>query len=588
MSDTGTGIGLIHKQIVWNRLIAAVEEQAQTLIRTAFSPTVSEAGDLAAGVFDRQGRMLAQAVTGTPGHVNSMANGVQFFLQKYPLDGMREGDHYITNDPWLTSGHLHDITVVTPFFHGGRAVGLIANTCHVVDIGGRGFGPDGRSVFEEGLYIPVMKLARAGQVNEDLLEIIRENVRDPQSVEGDIFSFMAANEEGVRRVLAVMREFELPDLEGIGAYLIEASREATEKEIAKLPNGVFRNTIVIDGYDKQVELVATLTIKDGTIHVDYAGTAPASPFGINVVLNYTQAYTLFGLKCIIAPEIPNNFGSLAPFTFHAPEGCILNAKRPAPVSARHVTGHMLPDLIFGCLHQAIPGRVPAEGSSANWQPQFRGGRSALDTAQLETLGNHNLVDFDYITFHAGGTGGRPTADGLSATAFPSGVKNTPVEVSENRAPLVFWRKELRAESGGAGQWRGGLGQVMEVGGRDDIPFAVLAMFDRVSVAPKGRGLGSDGGAGRVRLASGALLRPKGQQTIPAGDRLTLEMPGGGGFGDPLDRDPALVALDVANDLVSPHSADVDYGVVIGPDGQADLAATGRLRAGRRARRGAAD
>ena len=588
MSESGTDIGLIHKQIVWNRLIAAVEEQAQTLIRTAFSPTVSEAGDLAAGVFDRQGHMLAQAVTGTPGHVNSMANGVQFFLKKYPIDGMLDGDHYVTNDPWLTSGHLHDITVVTPFFHRGRAVGVIANTCHVVDIGGRGFGPDGRSVFEEGLFIPVMKLARAGQINDDLLEIIRENVRDPQSVEGDIFAFMAANEEGARRVLAVLREFDLPDLEGIGAYIIEASREATKKLIAKLPNGVFRNNIVTDGYDKQVELVATLTIKDGTIHVDYTGTVQASPFGINVVLNYTQAYTLFGMKCIIAPEIPNNFGSLEPFSFHAPEGCILNAKRPAPVSARHVIGHMLPDLIFGCLHQAIPGRVPAEGSSANWQPQFRGGRSAIDTKQLETLGNHNLVDFDYITFHAGGTGGRPTADGMSATAFPSGVKNTPVEVSENRAPLVFWRKEFRAGSGGAGKWRGGLGQVMEVGGRDNIPFAVLAMFDRVSVPPKGRDRGTAGGAGKVRLGSGPLLRSKGQQTIPAGDRLTLEMPGGGGYGDPLEREPDLVALDVANGLITTKAAETDYGVVIGPDGQAERAASEGLRANHRASRQAAE
>ncbi|MBM3490671.1 MAG: hydantoinase B/oxoprolinase family protein [Alphaproteobacteria bacterium] len=588
MSANASDIGLIHKQIVWNRLIAAVEEQAQTLIRTAFSPTVSEAGDLAAGVFDRQGHMLAQAVTGTPGHVNSMANGVQFFLKKFPIDSMREGDHYITNDPWLTSGHLHDITVVTPFFHRGRAVGLIANTCHVVDIGGRGFGPDGRSVFEEGLFIPVMKLARAGQLNDDLFEIIRENVRDPQSVEGDIFSFMAANEEGARRALALMHEFDLPDLEGIGQYIIEASREATKKEIARLPNGVFRNNLVTDGYDKPVELMATLTIKDGTIHVDYTGTTPASPFGINVVLNYTQAYTLFGLKCIIAPEIPNNYGSLAPFSFHAPESCILNAKRPAPVSARHVIGHMLPDLIFGCLHQAMPGRVPAEGSSANWQPQFRGGRSAIDTRQLETLGNHDLVDFDYITFHAGGTGGRPTADGMSATAFPSGVKNTPVEVSENRAPLVFWRKELRAGSGGAGQWRGGLGQVMEVGGRDNIPFAVLAMFDRVSVPPKGRERGAAGAPGRVRLGSGPLLRPKGQQTIPAGDRLTLEMPGGGGFGDPLRREPALVALDVANGLISAEAAAGDYGVAIGPDGQAEQAASEALRASRRASRQAAE
>ncbi len=584
MSGTGN-IGLIQKQIIWNRLIAAVEEQAQTLIRTAFSPTVAEAGDLAACVFDRQGRMLAQAVTGTPGHVNSMANGVHHFLRKFPIDTMKDGDHYVTNDPWMTSGHLHDVTVVTPFFKHGRAVGLIANTSHVVDIGGRGFGPDGRSVFEEGLFLPVLKLAREGQVNEDLLAIIRENVRDPMMVEGDIFSFMAANEEGARRTLALMREFKLDDLEEIGHYLIDASREATRREIAKLPNGSFRNAIVTDGYDKPIELVATLIIKDGTIHVDYTGTAPVSPFGINVVLNYTQAYTLFGLKCIIAPEIPNNYGSLEPFTFHAPEGCILNARRPAPVSARHVIGHMLPDLIFGCLHQAIPGRVPAEGSATNWQPQLRGGRTAIDAEVLAQLDDSELPSFDYVTFHAGGTGGRPNADGMSATAFPSGVRNTPVEVTENRAPLVIWRKELREDSGGAGQYRGGLGQVMEIGGRDDMPFAVLAMFDRCSVAPGARDGGRPGAAGRVSLGvSGKTLRSKGQQTIPPSDRLKLEMPGGGGFGDPLERPVERVSSDVANGLVSASIAEADYGVMFKADGAVDQPATERLRAQRRASR----
>lgn len=576
-------LGPIQRNIVWNRLIAAVEEQAQTLIRTAFSTTVAEAGDLAACVFDREGRMLAQAVTGTPGHVNAMANCVRHFLRRHPIDTMRPGDHYVTNDPWMTSGHLHDVTVVTPFFLRGRPVGLIANTSHVVDIGGRGFGPDGRSVFEEGLFLPVMKLADAGRINEDLLAIVRENVRDPMMVEGDIYSFMAANEEGARRCLGVMDEFGLEDLEEIGAHIVDASREATRREIAKLPDGEFRNTITTDGYDRPIELVASLRIDQGRIHVDYTGSAPASPFGINVVLNYTQAYTLFGLKCIIAPEIPNNYGSLDPFSFHAPEGCILNARRPAPVSARHVIGHMLPDLIFGCLHQAIPGRVPAEGSASNWQPQLRGGSAGLDPEVLARADRRTLPDFEFITFHAGGTGGRPGADGMSATAFPSGVRNTPVEVSEHRAPLVFWRKELREDSGGAGRFRGGLGQTMEIGGRDDGAFAVLAMFDRCGVPPLGREGGSSGAAGRVSLGIGGQpLRPKGQQSIPPGDRLRLDMPGGGGFGDPLDRDPGSVAQDVVNGVVSREAATRDYGVVLDAQLGVDAAGTAGMRAKRRA------
>src|SRR6266404_7031675 len=233
----------IHTQIMWSRLIAVVEEQAHTMMRTAFSPPVREAGDLSAGVFDRQGRMLAQAVTGTPGHVNSMANAVKHFLDVYPLATMRPGDHYVTNDPWLTSGHLHDLTVVTPSFHAGQAVALLACTCHVVDIGGRGFGPDGRQVFEEGLFIPIMKLAREGRVNDDLLEIVRANVREPLQVEGDLYSYMASNDAGCDRLAAMMAEFRLASLEELADDIIGRSREATLAEIRSLTPGRYENRL---------------------------------------------------------------------------------------------------------------------------------------------------------------------------------------------------------------------------------------------------------------------------------------------------------------------------------------------------------
>src|ERR1700682_5728608 len=250
----------IHTQIMWNRLIAVVEEQAQTMLRTAFSTSVREAGDLSAGVFDRHGHMLAQAVTGTPGHVNSMANGVKYFLDVYPLAQMKPGDHYITNDPWLTSGHLHDITVVTPSFYRGEAVGLFANTIHVVDIGGLGLGPDGRQVFEEGLAIPIMPLAREGRMNEDLMRIVRANVREPLQVEGDIYALAACNDEGSRRLVEMMREFEINHLETLGNTIIESSRQATLDAIGKLPKGTWRNSVRMDGYDKPLLLNAAMTI----------------------------------------------------------------------------------------------------------------------------------------------------------------------------------------------------------------------------------------------------------------------------------------------------------------------------------------
>ena len=382
-------------------------------------------------LIDRQGRMLAQAVTGTPGHVNSMANAVKHFLDVYPLATMKPDDHFITNDPWLTSGHLHDITVVTPSFYRGEAVGLFANTIHVVDIGGLGMGPDGRQVYEEGLSIPIMPLAREGRMNEDLLRIVRANVREPMQVEGDIYACAASNDEGVKRLIEMMDEFEITNLDRLGDTIIEASREATLARIRALPKGTYRNRLTMDGYEKPLVLNAALTISDDGLHVDFDGTSPASSHGINVVYNYCLAYTAYGVKCLVAPDVPNNAGSLAPITVTAPEGCVLNVNRPWPVAARHTVGHMLPDAVFGCLHQAIAGGVPAEGASSLWNPQIFGGGSLVDGIGTDIDANA-LPAFSTVIFHCGGAGARPGKDGLSATAFPSGVRTIPVEADRER------------------------------------------------------------------------------------------------------------------------------------------------------------
>ena len=566
----------IHTQIMWNRLIAVVEEQAQTMLRTAFSTSVREAGDLSAGVFDRRGRMLAQAVTGTPGHVNSMANAVKYFLDAYPLAGMKPGDHYITNDPWLTSGHLHDITVVTPSFYRGQAVGLFANTIHVVDIGGLGMGPDGRQVFEEGLAIPIMPLAREGRMSEDLLRLVRANVREPLQVEGDIYACAACNDEGGRRLTDMMDEFEIANLDRLGDTIVEASREATLARIRTLPPGTYRNSMTMDGYDKPLVLNAALTISADGIHVDFAGTSPASGYGINVVFNYCLAYTAFGVKCLVAPEVPNNAGSLAPITVAAPEGCVLNAKRPWPVAARHTVGQMLPDVVAGCLHQAIAGGVPAEGASSLWNPQIFGGGSLVDEV-AEGTDTNTLPEFSTVIFHCGGAGARPGKDGLSATAFPSGVRTIPIEATESVAPVVFHRREFRDSSGGAGKFRGGLGQVIEIGGAGTTPVALLCNFERVKNPARGRDGGGPGGAGAVSLRSGRPIRPKGRQTVPPRDAIQLQLPGGGGFGDPRTRDPQAVRDDVLDGLITAAEARRDYGVAIDAGGAIDLAETERLR-----------
>ena len=581
LSRANTALSQIHMQIMWSRLIAVVEEQAQTLMRTAFSTPVREAGDLSAGGFDRDGNMLAQAVTGTPGHVNSMAAAVKHFLDAFPLDTMTEGDHYITNDPWLTCGHLHDLTVVSPTFLRGSPVGLFASTVHVVDIGGLGMGPDGRQVFEEGLAIPLMALARGGVMNEDLLRILRANVREPLQVEGDVYALAACNDEGSRRLVEMMDEFGIANLDRLGEHITETSRAATLEAIRGLRPGKYRNRVTMDGYDRPLTLAGEMTIGADGIHVDYSGTSPASAFGINVVMNYTLAYTAFGVKCLVAPEVPNNAGSLAPITASAPDGCLLNVKRPRAVAARHTVGHMLPDLVFGCLHQVMEGGVPAEGASSLWNPQIYGGADVIDELGGDDRppGVDEIAPFSTVIFHCGGTGARPGKDGLDVTAFPSGVRTIPVEATESVAPVMFRRREFREGSGGAGRFRGGLGQIIELGGADGMPVAMLCNFERINNPARGRDGGGLGAPGKVTLVSGKPIRSKGRQTVSGGDFIRLELPGGGGFGAPCERDPDQVAADVADGLITRETALSDYRVALAGDGAVDRGETSRLRAG---------
>ena len=373
---------------------------------------------------------------------------------------MFDGDVYLTNDPWEGTGHKHDITVVTPVFRDARLVGFFACTAHVTDIGGRGFGADANDVHEEGLAIPTMKFAEKGEVDRTLLAIIRANVREPDQLVGDIFALATCNGIGQRRHLEMMDEFGLDDLTGISDFILTNSRGATLERISALPPGSANGHMQIDGYDRPIDLKVKVTIEKDRIVTDWTGTSPVDRKGINVPLVYTKAYACYALKCAIAPEIPNNAASLAPFEITAPEGTIVNARPPAPVALRHVIGHMVPDTVYDALDKLLPGLVPAEGAGClcNFQVSLRPRTDAPappDASRAEVL-----------TFNSGGTGARPALDGMSATAFPSGVMTMPVEATEQVGPVIVWRKELRPDSGGAGQFRGGLGQHMEVGARE--------------------------------------------------------------------------------------------------------------------------
>lgn len=515
-------LGLSH-QLVWDRLLAIVEEQAQVLMRTAFSPVVREAGDLSAGVFDTRGQMLAQAVTGTPGHVNAMAESVAKFLARRPTEQWQARDAWLTNDPWDGTGHLNDFTVLSPVVLGDRVVAFFASTSHIADVGGRGFGPDAADLFEEGLRIPIQPLFDAGELNQTLMALIQANVRDPVAAQGDLYSLVTCNERGGASLLALMRELGLEELDATGAEILGRSEQAMRALVRDLPDGLWHASMTTDGYDEPVVLACALEIKGDAITLDFAGSSGASTRGINVPLPYTRAYASFGLRCVIGGEIPNNAGSLSVIDVRAPAGSILAAEPPAAVSARHAVGQMLPDVVLGALGQVLPESVPAEGASTIWNPVFLG------------LGGDDAERFVINPIFNGGTGARPGKDGLATTAFPSGVRTTPTEINEATSPLVFWRKETRLGSGGAGRYRGGDGQIIEIAHRFDRAFAVSKMFDRCVYPARGRFGGEDGAVGEV-----ALLHPDGRaeslpgkrrDVVPAGARLRLETPGGGGLGE---------------------------------------------------------
>ncbi len=529
----------IRMQVMWNRLISVVEEQAMTLLRTAFSTSVREAGDLSAGVYDPQGRMLAQAVTGTPGHVNTMAEAVGNFIAAIPRQNMFPGDTYVTNDPWLGTGHLHDITMVTPSFKGEELVGFFACTAHVVDVGGRGFGADGKSVYEEGIQFPIMKFAERGQVNETLVALLRANVREPNQVVGDFYSLAACNDVGHARLIDMLDEVGLDNLDSLGDFILTRTHKAVMERIAALPNGSWYNEMLTDGYDEPIKLAATVTIDDDKVLVNFDGSDGVSRWGINCPLIYTKAYACYAIKCVVAPDIPNNAASLAAFDIASPVN-VVNAQRPSPVSLRHVIGHMVPDVVLGALSQALPGQIQAEGAGALWNIHI----SARPVAGQD--GRRAEV----LMFNSGGGGARPGLDGLSATAFPSGVHTMPIEATEHTGPIVIWRKELREGSGGEGRYRGGLGQTIEIAPMEGHEFEFSAMFDRVHTPPRGRDGGKAGAAGSVTLDDGTVLRPKGWQFVPAGRRLILNAPGGGGFGGPAERPAEQRAEDLRGGYVN--------------------------------------
>jgi len=524
VTDT-SGIDAIELEVLWGSLISTVNEQARALQRAAFSPIVREAGDLANALFDRDGRMVAQAVTGTPGHINSLARAASAMLAEYPPDTLVPGDVLVTNDPYKTAGQLLDVTVLSPVFRRDaagdeRVIAFFGSTIHHTDVGGYGIGAGARDVFEEGLWIPITKLLRAGERNDDVWKFILSNVRQPEHMAGDLHAQIASGQVGAQRLQALCDSHGFDDIQALADEVIRRSEEATRRSIRALKAGTYRAHSVLDladGSEIDIHVAITVDPDAGEIVVDYAGSSGASPAGINVVKNYTHAYTTFTVRSVLNPDIPNNFGSLAPIRVEAPEGSIVNAVSPAPCTARHVVGMFLPMPLLAALAEVAPDKVLAEGAGAVWTMQVSG--TYDDGSPFITA----------MFTYAGGVGARSTKAGLSATSYPTGVSAVPMEVVEASAPVRFLRKELRPDSGGAGRVEGGLGQVIEFTVDTQRPWQLNAVTSRLKHAPRGLFGGEAGAPGRF-VVNGEPVTTQARIQLQPGDVVRLELPGGGGFG----------------------------------------------------------
>ena len=526
-------------EVHWSRLISIADEAATALLRTAFSTIVRESNDFATVLMDAEGNSVSENTGGIASFSCILPRTTRAFLQKFPTETWAEGDCVITNDPWLATGHLPDITAVSPIFFRGRLVGFAGSIAHSPDVGGALWGADCQEVFEEGVRIPPTRIIRAGAWNRDVLDMFLANVRVPRQVQGDLEAQVTANQVCAAGVREFLEDAGLDDLASLGAALAERTDAAMRRAISALPDGVYQAVQLADGFDAQTtRIVCTVRVTGDTMEIDYAGTSPQIARGINCVWNYTHAYSVYPVKCALDPFTPRNEGSYRAITVTAPEGSILNPMYPAPVSARQLTGHLLAGAIYQALAPVIPERIIADCGGA---PTMRCLFSGLD-------GNGDR--FSQVLFASGGMGAAPHRDGLPTTAFPTNAGAGSIEAFESVAPLVVWRKQFRPDSGGPGRMRGGLGQEAEIEVRSPGPLRLSLLSDRRDHPAPGVLGGAPGATSNITMSDGTRPHPKSRTSIGPGMRLTMTYPGGGGYGPPGERDPGALADDVRDGVVT--------------------------------------
>lgn len=545
---SGASFDPISLEIYWSRLISIADEAAAALLRTSFSTIVRESNDFTTALMDARGNALAENTAGIPSFVGTLPRTLRHFLERFPAEQWHPGDCVITNDPWMATGHLPDVTMVMPIHHKGRLVGFSGTIAHLPDIGGSLWASDCRELFEEGLRIQPVKLYDAGRPNQTVFDFITGNVRVPDQVLGDIEAQVTANSVGGRRLCEFLDDTRIDNLVGLSQALQERAERAMRQAITEVPDGVYRSTVRADGFDEdETRIECAVTVRGSELHVDYEGTSKQIDRGLNSVMNYTYAYTVYPIKCALDPLTPRNEGSYRSVSVSAPLGSILNPGYPAPCGARQLTGHLLAGAVYSALSQAIPDRVIAECGSA---PTLRSVFSGFDRHRNR---------FSQVFFAAGGMGASATQDGHACIAFPTNTGSGSIEAFEAISPLIVWRKELLQDSGGIGEYRGGLGQIVEIEVVAPERLRLSLLSDRQKYPAQGLFGGGPGAPVRISLVDGRTPHPKSRTTMDTGDRLILRFSGGGGYGKPSERHSDAIRRDVRNGYVSAEAARRDYG-----------------------------
>jgi N-methylhydantoinase B len=558
-------------EILWRRIISIVDEADASVSRTAFSSLLRDAHDYTCIFTDREGRLLAQGTFCTPGQAGAMAVGIKKWINMLPLEKYKPGDVFITNDPWLLAGHLNDVCVMSPIFYKEKVAGFTACVFHHSDIGGR-VSSDNRDVFEDGLFIPPVKLYDAGVLSESIMSLIRWNVRTPEEVIGDIRSQVAANYVCSQKVAEMMEDVGLDTLDDLADQIMDVTEKSMRDAISQIPNGIYTYEGIIEapGGREDIKIKVSVEVKGSDIIVDLDGSSPEVNWGGNVVYNFTYAYVFMAIKSAFNPDIPNNEGCIRPITLKAPEGAVVNCRFPAAVAARLQVGHFMTEMVYKALATAAPDKIIASsGGTPAWMQVFYGKR-------------HDGSKFYSVLIRGGGMGANYRQDGHSCVIFPANGANTPCEIFESDTPLIMEKRELLCDSGGPGRMKGGLGrQVVFRVPNDEYapssPVAIGIQGGRFRYPAEGL-FGGKLGTKSMFLINGVPKDPGALNFAYPGDVVTFYNPGGGGYGDPLERDPEIVESDVINGYVSLEKAKEEYGVVIDPKTmKLDLKATQRLR-----------